>query len=72
MLEIGQKVVVIKSRKAKVGQTGIVAVIDEDKARDTVGVFLATEPRDGHDLDGNCPDGFGLFFAPEQLVALVD
>lgn len=72
MLSIGQKVVVVKSSGVKVGRTGIVAVIDEDKRRDKVGVFLSQPISSGHDLDGSCPDGFGRWFAEEQLVALVD
>lgn len=72
MLEIGQKVVVVKSNSVPVGSTGMVAAIDEDKSRDTVGVFFSQEVRRGHDLDGNCPEGFGRWLAPYQLVALKD
>jgi hypothetical protein len=70
MFDIGQEVVVVKSSHAKRGARGVVAAIDEDKRKHTVGVFFLKSVRGGHDLDGNCPDGFGRWMSEDQLIAL--
>lgn len=71
-MRVGQEVVVTESRAVKDGARGFVFTNDENKRRDTVGVFLTTPVRRGHDLDGRVPEGHGIWLSPDQLIEVLD
>lgn len=69
-MEVGTLVAVVSADSVEAGTQGVVVHIDNSKRRDTVGVMLFDHVS-GHTCNGNCPNGFGKYFRPGQLLELV-